>query len=99
MIYSPLTLPIIWRCRVRVEYPGTVGVGCAALVHVAVAPCTSRRTTRAFAASGVAVHSNRVAWIGRAALVFRVGHTSPSPLRSFASAIAQVVNTMPADVR
>ena len=26
MIYSPITLPIIWRCRVRVEYPGTVGL-------------------------------------------------------------------------
>jgi hypothetical protein len=53
---------------------------------------------RAFVGSGVAVHNNKVAWIGAPRWWFWLGHTSPSPLRSFASVIAQRVDAVPIDV-
>jgi hypothetical protein len=97
MIYSPITLPIIWRCRVRVEYPGTVGLVvrhlCMSLaLHARPAAQPGVRRQRRCSSQQQSCVDRR------AALVFRVGHTSPSPLRSFASVIAQMVDALSTDV-
>jgi hypothetical protein len=98
MIYSPLTLPIIWRCRVRVEYPGTIGVGGAALVHVAVAPFTSRHPTLRLSAA--ALQFQQQSYVDRrAALVIPVWTQVAIAAAKFASVIAQMVDAVPTDIR
>jgi hypothetical protein len=98
MIYSPITLPIIWRCRVRVEYLGTLGIGGAALVHVAVAPCTSRRTTLRLSAAALQFTATELR-DKRAALAVSGWTRVILARRSFASVIAQLVDAAPTDAR
>ena len=97
MIYSPITLPIIWRCRVRVEYPGTIGVGGAALVHVAIAPCTSRRTTLRLSAAALQFTATELRGSARRAGSFRLD-TRHLRAAKFRKCDAQMGDAVPTDV-